>query len=149
MHKKNIDYIIKHGTDPQMEEMKNVLVDAVIKLKECAPDEYNNIEFCLHKIAHCGELGEDLARCWVDHMKNKDGTTGAHWTWEQVMQVQKDRKIGNDIGTLYAVLNMMWSDYYNPKFDTNTYIELAKDWINDEDVGECKTLKYYYYVVHE
>jgi hypothetical protein len=42
---------------------------------------------------------------------------------------------------------MVFSDYYNPKFDTNTYVELANDWIDDEDVGEGKTLKYYMYVV--
>ena len=132
-----------------MEEMKNVLVDAVIKLKECNPEEYNNIEYCLHKIAHLGEVGEELARCWVESMKNKDGTSGAHWTWEQVTQVHKEKKIGKDVGTFYAVLNMMYSDYYSPRFDTNTYIDLAKDWLNDPDGDECKTLKYYYYIVHK
>lgn len=48
----------------------------------------------------------------------------------------------------FAVLNMMYSDYYNPSFDTSTYVKLAEDWLNDPDVGPGKTLKYYYYVVH-
>ena len=43
---------------------------------------------------------------------------------------------------------MMYSDYYNQKFDTNKYIELAKDWLNDKDVGDGKTLKYYMLVVN-
>ena len=132
-----------------MEEMKEVLVDAVIKLKECNVSAYNDIEFCLHKIAHKGALGDDISKAWVAGMKNKDGSTGPHWNWDQVAQVYKDKKIGPDVGTLYAVLNMMYSDYYNPKFDTNTYLEMAKDWINDPDAAECKTLKYYYYVVHK
>ena len=44
-------------------------------------------------------------------------------------------------------MNMVYSDYYNSKFDINTYIELARDWMNDTDVGEGKTLKYYLHVV--
>ena len=30
---------------------------------------------------------------------------------------------------------------------TATYAQLAKDWIDDKDVGGCKTLKYYMKVV--
>ena len=47
----------------------------------------------------------------------------------------------------YAVMNMIYSDYYNQRFDTATYIQLALDWLNDKDVGGCKTLKYYYKIV--
>jgi len=43
-------------------------------------------------------------------------------------------------------MNMIYSDYYNPKFDTETYLMLTMDWLNDVDVGACKTLKYYMYV---
>ena len=148
MHKKNMEYVVAHGTPEQMHQMQEVLVQAVCKLKELSPTEYNNVEYCLHKVAHGGELGEDLAKSWVAQMKNKDGTTGAHWTWDQVAQLQKEKRIGKDVGTVYALLNMMYSDYYNPKFDLNIYIEMVKDWLNDPDVGECKTLKYYYFVVH-
>jgi len=148
MHKANIDHIIKQGTFQQMEEMREVLVEAISKLKEFSPTSYSEVEFDLHKIAHNGKLGEDLAKKWVSCMQNKDGTTGEHWTWDQVLQVQKDKKIGTDPGEVYAVLNMMYSDYYNPKFDTNVYVEMTKDWINDPDVQDYKTLKYYYYVVH-
>jgi hypothetical protein len=31
-------------------------------------------------------------------------------------------------------------------FDTNTYIDMAKDWLDDKDIGSCKLLKYYYFV---
>lgn len=47
----------------------------------------------------------------------------------------------------YAAMNMAYSDYYNPKYSTADYIELAKDWLNDQDVGKDKMLKYYLYVV--
>jgi hypothetical protein len=76
-------------------------------------------------------------------MENKDGSKGEHWTIEQTSQFAGK----HDKNDWYAVQNMTFSDFYNPKFDTNTYVELANDWIDDEDVGEGKTLKYYMYVV--
>ena len=76
-------------------------------------------------------------------MKNKDGTVGEHWSYEQTSTLaEKHNKCD-----FYAVLNMVYSDYYNPRFDTNTYVALARDWLDDKDVGEGKTLKYYMYVV--
>lgn len=62
-------------------------------------------------------------------MENKDGTRGQHWTMEQTSQFAD----GFNKYDFYAALNMIYSDYYNPKFDTNTYVELAKDWLCDED----------------
>ena len=76
-------------------------------------------------------------------MQNKDGTTGEHWSYEQTSPLAEQY----DKWDFYAVLNMIYSDYYNPRFDTNTYISLAKDWLNDKDVGSGKTLRYYMYVV--
>ena len=47
----------------------------------------------------------------------------------------------------YVVLNMVYSDMYNSKFDLGTYVTLAKDWLADKDVSSEKLLKYYYYIV--
>ena len=75
-------------------------------------------------------------------MKNKDGTDGEHWKIEQTSQYA-----GNyDKYDFYVVMNMMYSDYFNPKFDESTYAQLAKDWLDDKDI-EDKLLNYYYYVV--
>lgn len=79
-------------------------------------------------------------------MENKDGTKGEHWTYDQVAQLVRDKGIKCDVSDFYAVLNMVYSDYYNTKFDINVYIELAKDWLHDMDINN-KVLKYYYFVV--
>lgn len=48
----------------------------------------------------------------------------------------------------YYTLNMMWSDYSNVFGNySNTYISLAKAWLNDLDVPEGKAWRYYKYVV--
>ena len=147
MHRRNIEHIIEHGTNEQMYEMREVFESAIDWLKIKDRTAYDAVEYKLHCIAHEGHLGEHLAKKWVSKMKNKDGTCGAHWSWEQVSQVVKEKGLVVDLSDFYASLNMVYSDYYNPKFDLANYIELAKDWMNDDDVGENKLLNYYFFVV--
>lgn len=147
MHRYNMEYIIEHGTPDEMEEMKEVLEDVVCDLKMVDHKAYLEAEYRLHAIAHHGHLGEKAAKCWVEKMKNKDGTKGQHWSWEQTEQVRKDKNLPFDGSDWYAVLNMIYSDYYHSKLDTSMYVEMAKDWLMDSDVGGHKTLKYYYFVV--
>lgn len=58
-----------------------------------------------------------------------------------------DKGLKLDKWDWWVTLNMIYSDFYSPKFDTNHYVEMAKDWLMDSDVGEGKLLNYYYYVV--
>lgn len=60
-------------------------------------------------------------------MKNKDGSCGAHWTADQTTQIIKDKGLPYDKWDWYTVLNMVYSDYFNARYDTNNYVELAKD----------------------
>ena len=147
MHRANIKSIIEHGTIDQMQEMREVFEELVDYLKVYDYDMYLCIEYQLHAIAHNGHLGEHLAKHWTSKMKNKDGTCGAHWNWDQVAQVVKDRGLRYDISDFYAALNMVYSDFYNSKFDVSIYIDIAKDWLYDADVQDNKILKYYFFVV--
>lgn len=146
MHREHIKHIIEHGTTSQMVELRDVIVNMVDYLKCNDYDEYLCTEYEINKIAHNGHIGEDVAKCWVSKMQNKDGTKGEHWSMEQVANVIKEKGIKYELTDFYTVLNMMYSDYYNSRFDTATYIDLAKDWLEDKDIGACKLLKYYYFV---
>ena len=146
MHREHIKHIIEHGTTSQMVELRDVIVNIVDYLKCNDYDEYLCTEYEINKIAHNGHIGEDVAKCWVSKMQNKDGTKGEHWSMEQVANVIKEKGIKYELTDFYTVLNMMYSDYYNNRFDTATYIELAKDWLEDKDIEGCKLLKYYYFV---
>lgn len=143
MHKHNIIKIIEKGSTADMEALRDVIDDLICDLKADNPDLYKEAELRIHRIAYGAHLGEYLAKQWVSHMDNKDGSVGAHWSWEQTSQYAKDY----DKSDWYAVLNMMYSDYYNPKFDTADYVQLANDWLRDKDVPDGKTLRYYYCVV--
>ena len=146
MHREHIKHIIEHGTTSQMVELRDVIVNVVDYLKCNDYDEYLCTEYEINKIAHNGHIGEDVAKCWVSKMQNKDGTRGEHWSMEQVANVIKEKGIKYELTDFYTVLNMMYSDYYNSRFDTATYIDLAKDWLEDKDIEGCKLLKYYYFV---
>ena len=145
--KKMMDIIVEKGNKEQMDKLGNMFVDMVYDLKEKDPMKFKSIEYEMHKIAYGDHLTEWQAKCWVSSMENKDGTKGEHWTYEQTEDVRKQYAPGLHHCDWYAVLNMIYSDYYNTKFDTATYIQLAKDWLDDKDIGSCKALKYYLFVV--
>ena len=50
---------------------------------------------------------------------------------------------GNDVNQFFYVLNMMYSDYYNPSFTDKDYIRIAKRFCHDKDAPADKALKYY------
>lgn len=149
MHiKKMIDTIISKKNEEDMERMSEMFASNVYDLKKVNYSLYKDTEYELYTMAYGDNLTEELATKWVGSMDNKDGTVGEHWNREQTDSVLKQYNIKANANDWYAVMNMIYSDYYSPKLDTATYIDLAKDWINDKDVGDGKTLKYYMYVVN-
>ena len=143
MHKKLIPMIIHHGKTEDMECLEHIMDEMIDDLKHTDHNKYLAIEYKLHTLVYGEHLSEDLAHKWVSHMENKDGTHGEHWTMEQTNQYAGSHNKAD----WYAVMNMMYSDYYNPSFTASTYVELAKDWLADSDVPHGKTLKYYFHVV--
>jgi hypothetical protein len=144
--KRYIEEIIEKGEHEHMEELSEMLDDLLCDLKENDYKEYLHYKYRLHTMTYGEHLSKELAHEWVSHMKNKDGTTGEHWSCEQTSAYNSN---GYDKNDFYAVMNMMYSDYYSSRFDTTTYANLAKDWLGDNDVNasEGKTLKYYMYIV--
>lgn len=148
MHiKKMMNEIIKKGNSSDMEYLGDVFANLTYNLEDYNPIEYKNIEYKMYKMAYGDSLTEDMAKYWVSKMENKDGTTGEHWTLQQTNNVMSQYGIKANSYDWYAVMNMIYSDYFNPKFSINEYVELAKDWIYDKDVGNGKTLKYYLFIV--
>ena len=98
------------------------------------------------------KLTPELAKEWTSHMKNGDGTTGAHWPMEQVKQLMQQRGINADPAEFFAVLNMVYSDQYTVAKKHNVhnidyYIDVAKAWLDDKDAVPDKAAAYYEYVV--
>lgn len=113
-------------------------------LKHTDLPKYNNIKYNLYKFTYGNHLSDSLANHWVDKMKNEDGTIGGHWT---IDATEANNPKHHHKWDWYATLNMMYSDYYNPKFNTDDYIHLAHQFLSDKDAPDDKLLEYYFHIV--
>ena len=102
MHKKNIESIIRSGSGEQMEALLDLFIRTVDEMDE---EKKADLEYCIHKIANGGKLGEAVARHWVSEMKNKDGTSGEHWTKEQTDGLHRQVAPSTDAWDFYAAMN--------------------------------------------
>lgn len=141
--RKTLNKIIYGGKQAHIEVLTQLLADTFCELERNNPEFYKQQAYEIHNIAYGCHLSEDMAYDWVSEMQNKDGTKGEHWDIDQTNALK-----GNcDSADFYAILNMMYSDYYNSKYSTNDYVQFAKDWLEDKDVDSGKTLKYYLYII--
>lgn len=145
MHRTLIPKIFEECKPENMACIQHTMIDMIDWLKLMDHASYKRVENKLYKMVYGEHLNEELAHKWVSCMKNKDGTEGQHWSIEQTTQYAGTHNKYD----WYAVMNMIYSDFYNPKFDVATYVELAKDWIDDVDIGEGKTFKYYLYITNK
>lgn len=98
-------------------------------------------------------LTEQTAKEWVDSMENPEDKSkpGEHWNMAQTTQVLKQMKLPYDPVEFYAVMNMMYSDYfgvakkYGQSTNTDFFVDLTKAWLDDSDTaaGDKKTEMYY------
>jgi hypothetical protein len=99
------------------------------------------------------KLDEKTIEKWMRGLQNEDGTIGPHWTKEQTTQVMKQKNVDCDPTDFYIAMNMIYSDYYNAAKKANAnnvdfYVNMAKAFLDDKDVGaEDKLSAYYHYIV--
>lgn len=125
------------------EQKMDIFCDAVAMLDD---EEKHFLKIKLNRMAHHGHLSEEDAHEWVKDMTPR----GGHWSKAETDSVLRSHSLPYDTNDWYAVLNMMYSDYYGVVPDTtDTYVKLAKAWFADPDVKDHKTFNYYYNVVKE
>lgn len=97
-------------------------------------------------------MTKDLAEKWVKSMQNSDGTTGEHWTLEQIKNLIKQRNLDLDPVKLWAAMNAEYSDRYavNRKHGVDSldfYLDSAiAFWLKDKDAVADKEAAYYTFV---
>lgn len=95
---------------------------------------------------------KEMAEKWMHGMKNGDGTTGPHWSMEQVKQLMEQKNLDCDLLELWTAMNMFYSDYYKvaKKLNMNNvnfYLDMATAFLDDEDAVTDKLAAYYENVV--
>ena len=93
-----------------------------------------------------------MAMEWTQGMENADGTKGPHWTMEQTTDAMKKHGVSLDPVEFWAVMNSLYSDYCEALKKNNastmeTYVCLAKAWIEDDDAVKDKAAAYFTYIV--
>lgn len=99
------------------------------------------------------EFNRETADQWMAELQNEDGTTGPHWTYEQVRQAMSQKGLQGDPIEYYVVMNMMYSDYCGvaKKLGVNKldfYTEMSKAFLQDKDAPDDKLARYYECIVN-
>lgn len=142
-YKTIMDNYVKYGSTDDMVRVSEIIDCLFCHLKEKDPELYHTY-ITKMKLAN-RHMGWDKpqAECAVKKMKNKDGSEGPHWTYDQTTDVLHSKGFDYDESEWHYVLNMIYSDHYCEKFDTDTYVRLAKDVVSDVDVLPNSTKRTY------
>lgn len=104
-----------------------------------------------HEAMYGPHFNEECALKAVSKMENEDGSRGEHWSLEETTSIANQYGInlkGEKYNKYdwYVALNMIRSDYYRAVVTMTSsdhikyFVELAKAWLNDKDIEECKDI---------
>lgn len=137
--KELINNYIHNLSDDDMNMLTNKINWFVEKVRERAPELVDKFLMKVDIIVN-PHFTKETAEYVVSKMKNKDGSIGEHWNYDTTTRVMDGDFHESD---WYYVLNMMYSDYYKSGRTDETYIGLAKDFLDDTDAPEGKAKRYY------
>lgn len=98
-------------------------------------------------------LDRHKAEEWVKKMRNADGTTGPHWTYEQAEKLMRQKGIDCDPVIFWVCMNAEYSDRCKVYKDYGVgsidfYADCVRAfWLEDEDAVEDKPAAYYACIV--
>lgn len=146
MYNKLIKTIMSNNNVEGAHYIEHLFNEMLDDIKHTDSKKYHEIKCKLYKFAYGNNLTEELANHWMSKLKNEDGTTGGHWAVETTEAYNTKHY---NKWNWYAILNVMYSDFYNPKFTTDDYARLASQFLDDKDASKDKLLNYYFYIVDE
>ena len=133
----------KVSDESDMRHLTRVLDHLFCDLKEMHPEMYEKYMTKVKLSNKHIPWDRDQAECAVKKMKNKDGTEGEHWTYEQTTDVLEKKGYDRSPAEWYVALNMVYSDYYTQSFSTDIYVQMACDFLDDLDGAKNKMKKYW------
>lgn len=145
MHIKNDLMKILEKVDKQhSEELCEIMEEMMCHMKECDYETYHKYKLKIYEMANGKVLTKEMAENWVRSMMPYH----EHWTIEQATEAMKQYGYSYSQVDWYATLNMMYNDYCDTVGEnTEMYIKLANDWLNDEDAIKDKLYMYWKKIV--
>lgn len=141
MHKM---YLKEINFDHHKEHITDIIDMLICNAKETDVELYNHVESLLYEMAYGKMLNKEMAVKWVKNMRPR----GEHWTMDDTTNAMKSMGYSLDPTEFFVVANMMYNDYYDLVKDNESLaLELAEDWLEDEDAKECKLYEYWKHVI--
>lgn len=139
------ELVYKYGRDGKtevMEHLTEMVDDFIEETKEHHKDKVEHFLIGVDLLLN-PHFSKDSAKYAVSRMKNKDGSAGEHWDYNTTTRVLESKGFDFNPCDWYVALNMVYSDYYKSGRSDDTYIELAYDFLSDEDAPTHKMKRYY------
>ena len=141
--KEYIATIVKNGKQEDMNKLSDMLDEIICKTKDHHPDIYEHYKSCLYEMAYGKKLNKDIAERWVKGMR----PVGQHWTMEEAEATMKNKDVKSSVADFYTAINMMYNDNYKlVKDNEQLAIDLAINWLEDEDAVTDKMYEYYKHI---
>ena len=138
---KLIDKVAENGKLEDMEDLGEMLEQAMEIVEKYDEDCYKKFEMKLYKMAYGLHLNKQMAEEIVHNMR----PYGMRWSYVEVEEMQRQRGI-NDIDTpsFFTVINSAYNDYRDILGeDIEMYIKFTLDFIEDEDAKDGKVFLYF------
>lgn len=118
------------------------VITSIEGMKHGNQKAYWQAKLGVHECIFGSHFDKYLAQKAVSKMKNVDGTSGEHWTLEQIESVMKSHKLDYNCFDFYYLMNMLYSDYEDIFSDNvDTYIKMACAYIDDPDADDGKVFR--------
>lgn len=144
---KLIDEYLKSSDKHTMEHLTHKIDNFVEEVRETHPELVKKF-LCWIDLELNPHFTKETAEYAVSKMKNKDGSTGEHWSYAVAEKALYSKEYDFNEADWYYVLNMVYSDYYKSGKSDDVYIELACDFLSDADAPEDKAKRYYLAMQH-
>ena len=132
----------RNGKTETMEELTEMVNDFIEDVREHHKEKVEDFILMVVLLLN-PHFSKETSKYAVSKMKNKDGSIGEHWDYETTTRVLESKDYDFRPCDWYYVLNMIYSDYYKSGRSDDTYIEMAYDFLADEDAPEDKAKRYY------
>lgn len=133
----------KVSDENDMWNLSRVLDKMFCDIKEMHPEMYDKYITKVKLSNKHIPWDKQQAECAVMKMRNKDGTEGEHWTYDQTTEVMDKKNYDFNPAEWYYVLNMIYSDHYSQDFNTDIYVRLAHDKMTDIDAPKNASKRMY------
>ena len=139
--KEYIERIIGNGKSEDMEELSDMLDEAIMKVKINDPKCYKKYKMKLMGMAYNYKFDRETAKEIVEDIQ----PLGEVLTIQETTNVKNQYVINADDNDFYIVINSLVNDYNNviDKEDVETYVKIANAFINDTDSVKDKIWIYY------